>query len=83
MEPGNRADEQVAVRLADASGGDITEIQHDENRMRDIHIGKRGSEAAGEEQPDKLRKTVRFEQEAFEFSIVFRSSCTSETSCEG
>ena len=32
--------------------------------MRDIHVGKRGSEAAGEEQPDKLRKTVRFEQEA-------------------
>ena len=31
--------------------------------MRDIHVGKRGSEAAGEEQPDKLRKTVRFEQE--------------------
>ena len=31
--------------------------------MRDIHVGKRGSEA-GEEQPDKLRKTVRFEQEA-------------------
>ena len=32
--------------------------------MRDIHVGKRGLEAAGEEQPDKLRKTVRFEQEA-------------------
>ena len=32
--------------------------------MSDIHVGKRGSEAAGEEQPDKLRKTVRFEQEA-------------------
>ena len=32
--------------------------------MRDIHIGKRGSEAAGEEQPDKLKKTVRFEQGA-------------------
>ena len=31
--------------------------------MRDIHVGKRGSEAAGEEQPDKLRKKVRFEQE--------------------
>ena len=25
MEPGNRADEQVAVRHADASGGDIRE----------------------------------------------------------
>ena len=32
--------------------------------MRDIHVGKRGSEAAGEDQLDKLRKTVRFEQEA-------------------
>ena len=38
--------------------------QHDENRMRDIHVGKRRPEAAGEEEPDKLRKTVRFEQEA-------------------
>ena len=35
-----------------------------EDRLGDIHVGKRGSEAAGEEQPDKLRKTVRFEQEA-------------------
>ena len=32
--------------------------------MRDIHVGKRGSEAANEKQPDKLRKTVKFEQEA-------------------
>ena len=29
MEPGSRADEQVAVRLVDASGGDITETQHE------------------------------------------------------
>ena len=64
MEPGNRDDEQVAVRHADASGGDIRENQHEEDRMRDIHVGNRGPEAAGEEQPDKLRKTVRFEQEA-------------------
>ena len=56
--------EQMSVRQADASGGDIREDQHEEDRMRDIHVGKRGSEAAGEEQPDKLRKTVRFEQEA-------------------
>ena len=63
MEPRNRDDEQMAVR-ADASGGDITENQHDENRMRDIHVAKRGSVAAREEQPVKLRKTVRFEQEA-------------------
>ena len=32
--------------------------------MSDIHVGKRGPEAASEEQPDKLRKTVRFGQEA-------------------
>ena len=32
--------------------------------MRDIHIGKWGSEIANEEQSDKLRKTVRFEQDA-------------------
>ena len=48
MEPGNRDDEQMAVRHADASGGDITENQREENGMRDIHIGKRGSEAASE-----------------------------------
>ena len=54
----NRDDEQMAVRQADAPGGDIKENQHEEDRMRDIHVGKRGSEAAGEEQPDKLRKTI-------------------------
>ena len=32
--------------------------------MRDIQVRKRGSGASAEEQPDKLRKTVRFEQEA-------------------
>ena len=58
------ADDQVAVRHADASGGDIRENQHEEDRMRDIHVGKREPEAAGEEHPEKLRKTVRFEQEA-------------------
>ena len=51
MEPGNRDDEQIAVGRADASGGDI-------------NVGKRGSRTASEEQPDKLRKTVQFEQEA-------------------
>ena len=64
VEPGNRDDEQVAVRHADASGGDIRKNQHEEERMTDIHVGKRGPEAAGEEQPDKLRKTARSEQEA-------------------
>ena len=39
----------MAVRHADASGGYIIENQHEEDRMRDIHIGKRGSEAADED----------------------------------
>ena len=64
MEPGNRDDEWMAVRHADASGGDILINRHEEDRMRDIRVGKRGSEAASAEQLDKLRKTVRFEQEA-------------------
>ena len=76
MELGNRADEQVAVRHADASGGDIRENQHEENRMRDIHVGRRGPEAAGEEQPDKLRQTVRFEQEAPSSSAAASSDPT-------
>ena len=59
--PGN--EEQMADRHAVPSGEE--ERQHDENRMRDIHMGKRGSETANEEEQfDKLRKTVRFEQEA-------------------
>ena len=56
-----RADEQVAVRHVD---GDIRDEKHEEGRTRDVHVGIMGPEAAGEEQPDKLRKTVRFEQEA-------------------
>ena len=68
MEPGNQNAEQMAVRHADASGGYTIEKHHEEKRKRDIHVGKRGSEA-GEEQPDKLRKTVRFEQEARKTSI--------------
>ena len=60
----NRSAEQVAVRHADASGSDITENQHEENRMRDIQVGNTGSEAASDEQRDKLRKTAQFEQEA-------------------
>ena len=74
--PGNRADEQVAVRHADASGGDMRENQHEEDTMRDIHVGKRGPEAAGEEQPDKSRKTVRFEQDAPSSSAAASSDPT-------
>ena len=43
MEPGNRDDEQMAVRHADASGGYIIENQHEEKRMRDIQVSRRGS----------------------------------------
>ena len=60
MEPRN--EERMADRHAVEAGED--EKQHEENRMRDVHIGKRGSETANEEQPDKLSKTVRFEHEA-------------------
>ena len=64
MEPGNRDDEQVAVRHADASGAYIIDNQHKEKIMTDIQVSKKGSEAAREEQSDKWRKTERFEQEA-------------------
>ena len=64
METRNRDDEQVAVRHADASGGYITENQHIEERMRDIQVSKRGSEATNEEHSDEWRKKERFEQEA-------------------
>ena len=63
MEPGNRADEQVVVRHADASGGDIRE-NPTRRGQNERHPRWQGPEAAGEEQPDKLRKTARFEQEA-------------------
>ena len=53
---------QVADRHAVVSGE--KEKEHEENRMRDVHIGKKGSETSNEEQPDKFRKTAQFEQEA-------------------
>ena len=59
MEPWN--EEQIADRHAVASG---EEQKHHEENIVIIHICKRGSETANEEQPDKLRKTVRFEEEA-------------------
>ena len=64
MEPGNKNDEQVAVRHADASGGYIIENQHEEKIVRDIQVSKRGSGAASEEQSDEWRKTERLEHEA-------------------
>ena len=62
-EPGNRDDEQVAVRHADASGGDVRENQHEEKRTRYIQVNRKGSEATDEEQTDEWRETVRFGQE--------------------
>ena len=50
--------------------------EHEEDIMRDIHVGERGSEAAGEEQPDNLRKTVRFEQETSSSSAAASSDPT-------
>ena len=59
MEP--RSGEQMSDRHAVASGED--ETQHDENRTRDIHSGKRGSETTPEEEPENVRKTAQSEQE--------------------
>ena len=50
----------MRTHLAVTSG----KTQHEKQRMRDIQVNERGSEAGGEKQLDKLRKTVRFEQEA-------------------
>ena len=52
-----------------ASGEEENTTRREQNYIyiflyRYIHIGKRGLEKANEEQIDKLRKTVRFEQEA-------------------
>ena len=59
MEPGNKNDDQVAVRHADAPGRCIIENQHEEKRIRGIRVYKRGSEATSEEQLDAWRKTGR------------------------
>ena len=60
VEPGN--EEQTSGRHAVSSGEE--EKQQEDNRVRDVHIDKRGSETANEEQLDTLRRTLRFEQEA-------------------
>ena len=49
VEPGN--EEQMADRQTVASGEE--EKQHEENRMIDVHFGKRGSETTSKEQLDK------------------------------
>ena len=48
MEPRNKDDEQMAVRLRMHLAETSQKTQHDENRMRDIHVGKRGSRTASE-----------------------------------
>ena len=53
---------KVAVRHAAASGGDIRETQHEEERVRDIQIIKGGSEAAGEEQQYDSSMKLRVHQ---------------------
>ena len=58
-EPGNA--EQMADRHAVASGEE--EKQHEENRMRDIQNWQKRIGGSKQKQPDRLRKTVRFEQE--------------------
>ena len=50
---------------------------HDEDRVRDIQVGKRGSEATNEEQP-----TIWARRSEFECSSVFTSNCCSRISCE-
>ena len=67
-DPGDKYDDKVAVRHADASGGHIKENQHEKNRKRDIQVNDRGPGAAREEQMDEGRKMARFEQEALNTS---------------
>ena len=56
-EPGNKSDEQVAVRRANASGGYTIENQHEEKRMIGIRVNKTGSGATSEEQLDEWPST--------------------------
>ena len=51
--PRVKNDEQVSVRYADVSGGYFIENQHEQDRMRDIHVKERESEATSEEQMDE------------------------------
>ena len=71
------SEEPVEDRHAVASDED--ERQHEENKMRDIYITKRGSETANEEQPEKQRKTVRIGQETPSFPNY---ACVSRVSCK-
>ena len=70
MEPWNSDDEQMAVRHADASGGDIRENQHEEDTMRDIHAGRRGSEGRQYDLSNKLRVHQRHPTHLLLWSIL-------------
>ena len=73
MEPWNRDDEQFDMRTHLA----VTSQRKENNERR------HGSEVAGEEQPDKLRKTVRFEQEASSASASSDPTVTLESPASG
>ena len=73
-------DVTMADRQGVASGEDESQ---DENRIRDIHIGKRGQETANEEQPDKLRKTARFELDAPSTSSSSSVRAAADTGSDG
>ena len=66
------SEEPVEDRHAVASGED--ERQHEENEMRDIYIGERGSETANEEEPEKQRKTVRIGVGNPEYIVILNRS---------
>ena len=53
---GEKDDEQMAVRHADASGGYIIEKQHEEKRKRGIRVNERGSEATNGEQNGRMEE---------------------------
>ena len=74
MEPGN--EEQMADRHAVASGEE--EKQHEENRMRDVHIGKRGPETANEEQIEE-DSTIR--ARSSKYIVVLIHACVYSISC--
>ena len=75
MEPGN--EEDMSDPRAVASGEDERR-EHDESRMRLIHIGQKGSGTAHEEQLDKFT----FRARSYKFSVIFNHACVSSRLCE-
>ena len=62
VEPGSRADEQVAVRHADASGGYIMEKQHAQKRKRDIQEAARKNKRTNGGRQYDVSKKVRVQK---------------------